>query len=134
MELTVRDVMTRDVPTIPCNATLAAAEQKLLDGGIGELFVVDDDGFVIGVLPDYVFLKFHLFGADRPGTIESLMTRRFFVIGPESRLSVATRYLRDHLHHRLAVVDERRLVGLLRRTDILHRICTGEWVPDDAAA
>lgn len=134
MDLTVRDVMTREVPTIPSNATLADAERKLLAGGVGELFVLNEDGFVIGVLPDYVFLRFHLSGAEMPGRIESLMTRRFFVIGPESRLCVAARYLRDHLHPRLAVVEDLRLIGLLTRTNVLRRLCPDGLIPDDAAA
>jgi CBS domain-containing protein len=134
MELTVRDVMIRDVATIPVDAPLADAERELLAGGTGELFVQDEAGLVIGVLPDYVLLQFRLTGGTRPETIESLMTRRFLVIGPESRLCVAARYLRDHLHHRLAVVEDRRLVGLLRRIDLLRQCCTGAWEPEGAAA
>ena len=134
MELTVRDVMTRDVLTIPVDAPLADAERQLLAGGIGEVFVLDEAGFVVGVLPDYVLLRTRLSGGAEAVTVASLMTRRFLVIGPESPLRVAARYLRDHLHHRLAVVENRRLIGLLRRIDVLRQCCTGDWEPGGAAA
>jgi CBS domain-containing protein len=52
------------------------------------------------------------------------MSRRFLVIGPDSPLSVAARYLREHLHHRLAVVENRQLIGVLTRTRVLEYLAS----------
>lgn len=116
--------MKGNVATIPHNATLADAEQALVNGRLTELFVVDEEGFVVGILPDYAFLKLYLTDAERPAAIDALMSRRFFVIGPDSLLSVAARYLRAHLHHRLAVVEDRRLIGVVTRTDVLEHLAS----------
>ena len=133
MDLKVRDVMTGDFQSVPWHATLLEAERILLKTGLTELFVEDERGFVVGVLPDYVFLRLHLTDIEQTrADIASVMTRRFFVIGPESSLTVAARYLRDHLHHRLAVVENRRLVGILTRMAILRQV--SRWERSDGAA
>lgn len=133
MEPTVRDVMTQDVRTVPCNASLSDIEQILVDEHLSEVFVVDEEGFAVGVVPDYAVLKLHLADCTQPARLEAVMSRRFLVISPDSPLCVAARYLREHLHHRLAVVENRRLIGVVTRTSVLTRVIASSQ-PDDAAA
>jgi CBS domain-containing protein len=132
MRPTVREMMTGDVRTIPCNATLADAERILLEQGLTELFVTDAEGHVVGVIPDYALVKLHLTDAEPPRGLESVISRRFLVIGPESSLGVAARYLREHLHHRLAVVENRQLIGVLTRTRVLEYLSSANRL-DEAA-
>lgn len=124
MPLRVRDLMTGNVRTIPSNATLAEAERILIAERLSELFVTDEEGFVVGVIPDYTLVKLHLTDAEPPRGLESVVSRRFLVIGPDSPLSVAARYLREHLHHRLAVVENRQLIGVLTRTRVLEHLAS----------
>lgn len=124
MQPTVREMMTGNVRTIPCNATLAEAERILIAERLPELFVTDEAGFVVGVIPDYALVKLHLTDAEPPAGLETVMSRRFLVIGPDSPLSVAARYLREHLHHRLAVVENRQLIGVLTRTRVLEYLAS----------
>ena len=131
MEWTVRDVMTTEVVTLPINASLADAERLLLDTGAPEIFVVNEDGQLVGLLPDYEFLKLHLTETQQ-GNLESLMTRRFFVIGPESCLIVAARYLREHLHHRLAVVEDLRLIGMVTRSSVISKLAEQQAIVEAA--
>lgn len=124
MQPTVREMMTGNVRTIPCNATLTEAERILVAERLPELFVTDEEGFVVGVIPDYALVKLHLTDAEPPHGLETVMSRRFLVISPDSPLSVAARYLREHLHHRLAVVENRQLIGVLTRTRVLEYLAS----------
>ena len=123
MRATVRDAMSTDVVTIPRQTSLDDAERLLVDHRLSELFVTSEQGLLLGILPDYALLKYRM--ADvcqlRP-SVETLMSRRFLVIGVDSPLTVAARYLREHIHPRLAVVNEMRLVGQVTRHSVLRRL------------
>jgi CBS domain-containing protein len=123
---TVRDIMTRDIRTISCSASLAEAEWMILDAHLPELFVVDANGFAVGIIPDYAILKWHLSHGGSPPDLDAVISRRFLVIGPDAPLEVAARYLREHLHQRLAVVEDRRLIGTITRTSVLRAIVLSE--------
>jgi len=121
MGATVRDAMSTDVVSVPRHTSLDDAERLLIQHGLVELFVTNEQGLLLGILPDYALLKHRM--ADvcrRRQSVETLMTRRFLVIGVDSPLSVAARYLREHIHHRLAVVDDMRLVGQVTRHAVLR--------------
>lgn len=111
--------MSTDLVLATRQMSLEDAERMLLSSGVDELFVVDERGWLCGVVPDYELLKTRMTPSHDSGTVESIMSRRFLVIGPETPLSVAGRYLREHVHRRLAVVEERRLIGQITRRSVL---------------
>lgn len=123
MRATVRDAMSIDVVTIPRHTSLDAAERLLVEHDLDELFVTNEQGLLLGILPDYALLKCRLAEAcPLQQTVETLMSRRFLVIGVDSPLTVAARYLREHIHHRLAVVDDMRLIGQVTRLAVLRQL------------
>ncbi len=115
MQATVRDAMSTDVVAATCHTSITDAERLLISHGVDELFIIDDRGLLCGIVPDYELLKRRLSPCTDQKTVEAIMSRRFLVIGADSPLTVAGRYLREHVHRRLAVVEERRLVGQLTR-------------------
>jgi len=127
MRATVRDAMSTDVATVPRHASVDDAERLLLQSGLDELFVTDEQGLLVGILPDYALLKRRMVaGCQTHQTVDSLMSRRFLVIGADSPLTVAGRYLREHVHRRLAVVDGMRLMGQVTRRSVLRLLATQE--------
>ena len=125
MPATVRDAMSMDVVTISCHASVDTAERLLVQHALDELFVTNEQGHLIGTLPDYAVLKHRMADVvSSESTVESLMSRRFLVIAADAPLTVALRYLREHVHHRLAVVEDMRLVGRVTRKAVL-RILSG---------
>ncbi len=112
--------MSTDVVAATCHTSIADAERLLISHGVDELFIVDERGLLCGVVPDYELLKRRLTPCTEQKTVEAIMSRRFLVIGADSPLTVAGRYLREHVHRRLAVVEERRLVGQLTRRAALR--------------
>ncbi len=119
MQATVRDAMSTDVVATTCHTSITDAERLLISHGVDELFIIDERGLLCGVVPDYELLKRRLSPCADQKTVEAIMSRRFLVIGADSPLTVAGRYLREHVHRRLAVVEERRLVGQLTRRAVL---------------
>lgn len=120
--------MSTELVVTTLRTSLAEAERMLLSCGVDELFVVDDGGALCGVVPDYELLKVRMTAACHSATVESVMSRRFLVIGPESPLTVAARYLREHVHRRLAVIDEGRLIGQVTRRSVIA------WLRSEADA
>jgi CBS domain-containing protein len=120
MQPTVRDVMTCDLVTIPPEATVRQLERLFVCRSVDEVFVVDGEGCLLGSIPDYTILQRRLtsLSASAEG-IGPLVSRRIRVIGPDSTVNVAARYLREHVHRRLAVVDGHRLIGQVTRRDVL---------------
>lgn len=119
MQATVRDAMSTDVVVTPLHTRISDAERLMLDHGVEELFVVDSEGLLCGVVPDYELLKWRLNPGSEQQRVDMVMSRRFLVIGVDSSLIVAARYLREHIHRRLAVVEERRLIGQITRQAVL---------------
>ncbi len=121
MRATVRDAMSIDVVSVPRHTSIDDAERLLIQHGLDELFVTDAQGRLLGVLPDYALLKHRMSApAQECQSVECLMSRRFLVIGVDSPLAVASRYLREHVHRRLVVVDDMQLVGQVTRRSVLR--------------
>ncbi len=67
--------------------------------------------------PEWDFLADHLVG--------EVMSRKLLVVGPDDDLRVAARRMRDAEAHRLLVLDQRRLVGVLSASDIVRAVADG---------
>jgi CBS domain-containing protein len=120
MQAIVRDAMSKDVASVNCHVSIADAERLLVRYGLEELFVSDNHGALCGVVPDYALLKQRLGDvANASLPVATIMSRRFLVITPDCPLTVAGRYLREHVHRRLAVVENMRLIGQVTRWSVL---------------
>jgi CBS domain-containing protein len=138
--LSVRDYMTRDVVTVPADASLRDVALLLVEHRISGLPVVED-GRVVGVVSESDLLtKAH--GADgvegRPfgrllgesratqdqvAKIEATsardaMTSPPLTIGPERPVVEAAASMNRNGVNRLPVVDDGRLVGIISRGDL----------------
>ena len=121
MRATVRDAMSTDVVSVRSQTSIDDAERLVVQYCLSELFVTNEQGRLVGTLPDYVILKRRLAKAPRPRqTVEHFMSRRFLVIDADSPVCVAARYLREHVHNRLAVVEGMSLIGQITRGAVLQ--------------
>ena len=139
--MNVEDVMTKDVRTIPPEATLKAVANVLSDAQVSGLPVVGPSGEVLGVVSEGDILRKEKGPGERPRGVAGW----FFVEPPEIREKLAARLageamsspaitieprqpvqraaamMIDHGVNRLPVVDEDgRLVGIVTRTDLVR--------------
>jgi CBS domain-containing protein len=132
MSWVVDDVMTRDVVTVDPGASYEQCVGLVRMHGVGALPVVSQNK-VVGIvsLTDLVFKGHRPSARERyePAktptngglTAATLMTSRLVTVFPDTPLSAAVREMFQHGVNRLPVVDrERRLVGILSRSDVLR--------------
>jgi CBS domain-containing protein len=113
----VRDVMTRDVVTIPSDVTVGDARRRFESGSHSAYPLVDGSGRCVGVLTRGDLLAEELDdGAPVKGVAGDTVVS---VPSDATLLDVLQRLLDENIEH-VPVVDDDRLVGICTRTDILR--------------
>ena len=148
--ISVADMMTREVYAVAPDTDLDTVAWLLTEHRISGLPVVGADGSPLGVLsradlvplarPDrpaaagrsiYYRIRGGSIGTvgtpvaappGRRGTARELMSSRFLAVAPSARLGEAARLMVNGGVHRLLVVDEGRLVGILATLDVLRAV------------
>jgi acetoin utilization protein AcuB len=110
----VRDVMTATVLTIDAHDTIARARVKLRDGDVHQLVVTAGRSGVIGVIGIA-----DVRGAPDDGCVHDFMSRRLFIVRPDTSVGAAAALMRAHAIGSLPVLDGRRLVGIVTVSDML---------------
>jgi CBS domain-containing protein len=130
----VADLMHTDVKTVDPDATIAEAVVVLADGHISGLPVVDGRGRLLGVISasDVVLAiaeaetreaRERLFDATR---VRECMTARPQVVDAETDVAEAARVMLYLEIHRLFVVDNGELVGVISQSDIAGAVANAK--------
>jgi CBS domain-containing protein len=131
--LTIRDIMTRDVLTIAPDLSIREAAEILSSERLGGAPVVHG-GRIVGMLSASDLLDFIASlpvephevrgGTDRGilemHTVEEAMTRApVRSLGPDDPVSRAAEVMKVERLHRLPIVDQDRLVGIISTVDLV---------------
>jgi len=117
----VSDVMTTNVRTCFTSDSLGAAAQLMWDHDCGCVPVLNEGGWVVGMLTDRDICMAAFFQGVPIGEIKvsAVMSRRLFDCSADDDLSVAEGIMRDKKVRRLPVLSKHgRLVGLISLSDI----------------
>lgn len=152
-ESPVSQIMTAEVITLTPGETVLDAMQTLVDHDIDGAPVVDDRGRVVGMLTNADLIvqesRLHfptvisMLGAtlELPSerkrfdddlrktlanTVDQVMAEDPVCIGVDDTIEEAASLLHEHDVTRLPVVDDRGLVGIVTRTDVLREILRQE--------
>jgi CBS domain-containing protein len=146
MELTVADIMTKNVKTARSNDSVAAVAKILSDNDISALPVCDDQGVVVGMLSEGDLLRpvgkanaakrawwLNLLaeGTDlAPSFLESLrvenrpahelMVSPAITTTPQASIPEVADLLVNHRIKRLPVVEGGKLIGIVSRADLIR--------------
>jgi len=130
----VGDVMSKDVITIPPDATGALAAKRMSENNISCLIVVDsgvvDNGSIAGIITETDFLKRVVAREKDLDTIKVMDIMSSPVESIPSNLSVleASRIMKARHVKRLPILKERRLVGIVTQTDLIRVLTSyGMW-------
>lgn len=145
---TVREIMTTDVITLSPDTEIVKATQVLLDNRINGAPVVDESGRVLGILCQsdliaqqkklplpsvFAFLE-SLFPLASMKKIErevrkiaaltaaDAMTPEPVTVSPDTDLETVAALMVDSNFHTLPVVDNKRLVGVVGKEDVLRTL------------
>ncbi|WP_292327050.1 CBS domain-containing protein, partial [Mesorhizobium sp.] len=106
------DIMSRDVISVPEDATADAARQQLLDHNIRTLPVVDAEARLVGAVGLRELTK-------ATDTVKGVMSK-VGTASPDTPAMSLLPVLTDGRSHAVVIVDaERRILGLITQTDLL---------------
>ncbi len=119
VSLKVEDVMVKEVVTISENASVKEAAGIMNQFEIGSIIAVRK-GKAIGIVTERDLLKRVIAeGMDAKKTrVKDIMSSPLVVIAPDAELEEAMRLMFQKKIKKLAVVDQKRLIGIISLTDI----------------
>jgi acetoin utilization protein AcuB len=131
----VADWMTEAVLAVETFDSIAIARQVMAKHRVNQLPVLDNDN-LIGIVTDRDIRDAYPTSMminrgdeiDRFAekiTVEEVMTRDVFIVRPETPLATAVGLLRRHRIGSLPVIKNKRLVGIITRSDILDFVLSG---------
>jgi CBS domain-containing protein len=148
----VKELMTREVVTIPPETSLKEVAATLAREGVSGLPVCDVDGRVLGVVSEGDILYKEQSRPDRRGgplarlvdggwyaaaakgaarTAGEAMTAPAVTIGPDRPVAAAARMMVERQVNRLPVVKDGQLFGIVTRADLVRAFTRSD---DDVAA
>jgi CBS domain-containing protein len=145
----VSDVMTTDPITVRAQTPYKELVDLLVEHRIGGLPVVDDHGALLGIVTETDLITKEAYGDERHGPMAvvgamlagrdhhwlqkaagleagKIMTSKLVTTEPDEDVHVAARRLLEHRVGRLPVVESRRLVGIVSRSDLLRPFQRGD--------
>ncbi|HET6282316.1 MAG TPA: CBS domain-containing protein [Polyangia bacterium] len=132
--LKVRDVMTRDVLTLPASLSVQEAAWALMHRGISGAPVRDSHGHLIGVISERDLINPERGALDDPMmAIEDIMTPALLSVDRDDPAVDAVEIMIAHHIHRVVVVDAAGdLVGIITPMDFLRHLAKHGHLEIDA--
>lgn len=115
-----RDLMTGNPVTCSPGDDLATVAKQMWDWDCGIVPVVDD-GRLRGVVTDRDICITLLFKGAPPSavTVAEIVHGDLYSCSPDDEVAAALQIMRDHQVHRLPVVEDGRLAGMLSINDVI---------------
>jgi len=147
----VKDVMSRDIVSLPAEATIHEALAMMTENRVSALPIVDRRNHCVGIFTTTDLLDLtrdvdddvHQLDVVDPvsrrwlvdklvqslgnETVASYMSEDVSTVSSETTLAIAARdMLRSQVHHLPVVDDKDRLVGIISTTDLLAEFADGD--------
>jgi CBS domain-containing protein len=126
--VTVKEIMKRDVVSIPYGAPVVQAAKMMRQRKVGSVFV-RLEGRVVGIVTEPDIVR-EVIGTERnPAliTVEDVMSFPVIEIEERSPLTEAAGLMERHATHHLAVTKSGELVGVVSVRDLLHPVSIDEF-------
>ena len=115
-----REIMRERVATLPPDASLTEAAQRMKEFGCGMLPICSTDGRVVGVLTDRdIVVRACAEGRSLDQTrVAEVMTRELVTCDASDSVQAAEDLLISHFKARILVTEAGRLAGVISLTDL----------------
>jgi CBS domain-containing protein len=137
-----RDIMTTPVHVIWQNAPVESAAELLTEKSVTALPVVDADGTLVGMVSEgdllwhrvpmdpTAHLWRHLENSSerRPGIVREVMSARLVTATPDADVADVADMMLRHNVRSVPIVEDREIVGIVSRRDILRAAVRGDDV------
>jgi len=156
MTMQVRNVMTRNVISVPADETILKAVQLMLQNRISGLPVVDATGRLVGIVTEGDFLRRGEIGTQRqrpkwleflvgPGRlaaeyvhasgrkVDEVMTHDPYTVTEGDSLEMVVDLMERRRIKRLPVLRDGRMVGIVSRANLMHALASlARYMPPPA--
>ena len=124
MATTARAIMTLNPECVGEEETVLTAAQIMKDAQVKALPICGRDNFVTGVITDRdVVIKVLALGKNPATTLVGELSRtREFAVDVNGSVAEILRVMRSHHMRCVPVVERRRLVGIVSRTDVARAL------------
>jgi CBS-domain-containing membrane protein len=139
------DVMTRNVISVPPDATIAEAVELMLERGISGLLVVDSSSTLVGIVTEGDLLRRDEIGTRRHRSwwlrliaspsrqaadftrthgrkVADVMTHDLLTVDSQAPLTDIVALMEEHRVKRVPVLEGDRVVGVVSRADLLRAL------------
>jgi homoserine O-acetyltransferase len=107
----VRDIMNRDVPTVPEGTTISDAAELMITKEINHLPVLSSRGTLTGIVTSWDIAKAVARGHQG---LEEIMSRHVIAASPEDTIETAAKKMEKHTISALPVIDnEKKVIGII---------------------
>jgi CBS domain-containing protein len=115
----VRNVMTKNVVTVPDDDTVLAAARKMKENDIGDV-IVTKHGKMCGIVTDRDIVIRTIAEQSDPArtAVGTICSRDVTSVGPDAEVDDAIRIMREKAIRRLPVTDDGRPVGIVTLGDL----------------
>ena len=132
----VRDGMIAEPRSLTTDDTAKVAGEVLTPPEVRAVYVVDDDGRLVGVVTRKTLVARVVAEGRDPGRtrLGEIAEAPQYTIGADSPLDEGYRFIEEHAAERVPVVDDGRLVGVLSPAVLQRRLAEDEGPPEPEAA
>jgi CBS domain-containing protein len=121
--LEAKDIMTKEIICIKKDVPIVEAIKLMSKNNITGIPVIEDDMTLVGILSEQDVLRlFHTYEDERDRTVNDFMTQPAIHFEEDELLLDVCYCLRDNSIRRVPVTSNGKVVGIIRRSDIIKCI------------
>ena len=117
-----KDIMTRDIITVPPDMTIRSLAQTLIKNQISGAPVKGRNGKILGVVSEADIV------AKKGKDVKSIMSKKVISVPEEAPVEEIARLMTEEKIKRVPVMRGDEVVGIVSRADIVSAIARGEHV------
>lgn len=117
-----KDIMVKVPLAVEPDTSMARVERILVLCQLNEVYVVGHRGELLGIVPDYEFLKARLLNESSWKRVEQAMLPVCQTVKPSDSIHHIALLLRENYRQRIAVVENCILVGIITRQSVLRAL------------
>ena len=129
----VAELMKMNIETVQADASVGDAIVTMADAHVSSLPVVDMHGRMLGVISNSDVLAAEAENGDGglqtlidETTVKAIMSTRPLAVSPQTTVREAAQQMLYADVHRLYVVENTRVVGVISSTDVVRAVATGQ--------
>jgi CBS domain-containing protein len=120
--MTAKEIMTRDIITVPPDLTVRKLAMTLVKNQISGAPVAGKNGKIVGIVSEADIV------AKKGKDVKAIMSKKVISIAEDTPIDEIAQLMTKHKIKRLPVINGGKVVGIVSRADIVNAIAMGKHV------